>query len=159
MRHLVRHAALAGLLALTACAAATEPAGTSRIGPEDLRGGGVWSSGGALELALGLRPGEAGPRLCGAWTITHQSVLSRRHNAEVLASGSVWQGGRRLATGLGFLARLGEGASLEGAQARCIRVGDSARLGGEALSLQLPPRFFEYDELSGYQARFRQTSG
>jgi len=144
---------------MAGCAAVTEPAGTARIGPEDLRGGGVWSSGGALKLALGLRPGEAGPRLCGAWTTTRQSVLSRRHNAEVLASGSVWQGGRRLASGLGFLARLGEGASLENAEARCIPVAGRARLGGEALRLHLPPRFFEYDELSGYLARFRQTSG
>ena len=151
---------LAALLA-GGCATAPEPAGTARIGSDALRGGGVWSSGGALRVAVTLRPGDGQARLCGAWTTTPQSVLSRRHNRSVMASGSVSLDGRRLVSGLGFMTRLPEGSALEGAEARCVRVplDRGEGLADGRLRLHLPPRNFEYDEFSGYLAKFRQTAG
>lgn len=151
-------ACLVLLLAAAGCARPLAPAGTAVLGPEAVRAGGSWSSGGRLELAVTLARADGRVAVCGAWTTTPQSVLSERHNAAVLETGTVRVGGRRAVTGLGFFTRLERGAAFEGATARCVATPLDWGAGPGEVTVHLPPRQFEYDEESGYLAKFRQTA-
>jgi len=147
------------LLGLSGCVGAPEPAGTATVGEDWSRATGQWSSGGALIVAAGLREDAGRVALCGAWTTTPQSVLSERHNVEVIEAGSAAVGGQRLATGLGFMAGLREGTPLVGATARCVRTERPWPPATAEVDIRLPRMEFEYDEFSGPLAVFRQVSG
>jgi hypothetical protein len=152
-------AALAAPL-LAACAAAPEPAGTAAVSRDWSEAAGRWSSGGSLIVAATVQEDAGRVALCGAWTTTRQSVLSRRHNVEVMAAGSASLGRERLVTGLGFMPEVPRERSLAGATARCVRTALAWRPGAaEDLRIQLPRMEFEYDEESGPLAVFRQTRG
>jgi len=146
-------------LALGACTVPVEPAGTAPVTPDFARAGGTWSSGGAIEAAVGLVRADDRIAVCGAWTTTPQSILSKRHNDDVVEAGSVWLGGAPLVRGLGFMTRLPEGSPLAGATARCVRTARPWPEGGVPGDpvVHLPRQAFEYDEESGPLAIFHQT--
>ena len=150
----------AAALALAGCTSPGVPAGTATVTDAWARAGGVWSSGGHLLVAAGVREDQGRVALCGAWTTTPQSVLSVRHNETVIEAGSARFRGVRLAQGLGFMARLPEGAPLAGATARCVRTEEPWQPGDEAraVTVRLPHMAFEYDEYMGPLAVFRQTA-
>lgn len=159
MRLLTAAICLALSASAGACVGPTEPAGTVTIDDGFARAGGTWSSGGALLMAAGFRESGGRVAVCGAWTTTPQSVLSKQYNADVVAAGAVAVGGRHLVNGLGFMTRLQEDAQLEGATARCVA---TDRPWEPSLSTALPavylPRMeFEYDELMGPLAVFTQV--
>lgn len=144
----------AGLL--SACVGPTEPAGTATVGDDFVRTGGIWSSGGALIMAAGFREVSGRIAVCGAWTTTPQSVVSKHHNQTVVEAGSVAVGRESLVLGLGFMTRLREGASLDGAAASCVATARPWEPGLEAVrpNVFLPRLEFEFDEYEGPLAVF-----
>ena len=149
----------AAALVLAGCTSPGVPAGTATVTDAYARAGGVWSSGGHLLVAAGVREDQGMVALCGAWTTTPQSVLSSRHNASVIEAGSASFRGVRLAQGLGFMAALPQGAPLSGATARCVRTATPWQPGDETrpVRVRLPHMAFEYEEYIGPLAVFRQT--
>lgn len=158
----VRAVTLAIALGAGACAAPVTPAGGSRVAESYTVAGGQFTSGGGLYLAIEAREIDGRVGLCGAWTRSRQSALSRRHNDDVLSSGSVTLGGALLVQNLTFLRRHPIGTSLLGQQAQCVITGTPWQAGAETQTLRvhLPPRVFERDlgeRGAKGGTRFRQT--
>jgi len=157
--------ALAVALAVAACAR-TEPGPPRALGPEPTLAGGVFSSGGGLTVAAELREIEGRAAVCGVWSKTRQSVLTRGENRRVIATGSAFVGGDRVVQGLDFLPEVPQAESYAGAPARCVlidRAWDPA-LVAEDLTIRLPRQIVVNDsdgEIAGgggVIVTFRQTA-
>ncbi|MEQ9258805.1 MAG: hypothetical protein RIG84_06880 [Roseovarius sp.] len=130
------------------------------LGPTPVLGGGEYSTGGGITVAVELRRAEGGGlALCGAWAESRRlPIYLRDKGRAVLARGSVSQGGRVILQGLEFLPEVEPGESYGGAEAVCIRAPDGARQ-GEALEIVIPAHEVErtqggYDEGVGMIIRF-----
>ena len=138
-------------LALTAvaihiygCAVSLPIAGQDTITADYAHGGGSWTSGGGITAVARIvdRSGEAA--LCGAWMTDRQSVLSAGYNERVMAAGSVFAGGERVASNLTFMRRHPWSDSLIGKPADCVATGRpwSPALSAAPVRIRLPRMTF-----------------
>jgi len=133
MRPFVRW--LGGLCAALAVAApAARAGGIARLGPDPVLGGGVYSTGGGITVAVEMRNMGGRTGLCGVWAQSEQlTVYVRRAGRRVLSKGSIALDGRILTSNLDFLRRVAPAPGYAGAPAGCVRLdrpwrpGDAAR--------------------------------
>ena len=115
------HALAALCLSLTAgVAPAAEPV---RLGPDPVLGGGEYSTGGGITVAVELRNWAGQTGLCGVWAESERlTAYVRRKGNRVLAKGSIALNGRMLTHDLGFLNQVAPADSYAGAEAGCVRL-------------------------------------
>jgi len=106
-------------LAVSACAhyAEVDPA---RLGPGFVSGGGDWTSGGGITVAVRAEDRGGVTVICGAWTTDRQSALTSELNEKVIEAGSIYLGGHRAVQNLSFMPRVAYGPDLTGLPARCV---------------------------------------
>ena len=92
------------------------------LGATPVTGGGAYSTGGGVTVAVEMRRSTDGrPALCGAWAETaQQTVYLRGKGRDVLKHGSVSVDGQIVAQGLEFLREVPPAQSYAGAPANCI---------------------------------------
>lgn len=117
---------IAASLMVAACTS-HQPQGTTSVTPEFSTGGGEWSSGGGISVAVDLREQNGATVVCGAWTTDRQSVMSQDLNNDVMAVASVYGGNTRLVQNLSFMPRVPYARNLTGARANCVRTSESWR--------------------------------
>lgn len=108
---------------------ANGPASAATLGASPVLGGGEYSTGGGITVAVELRRAKGGGlALCGAWAESRRlPIYLRGKGRDVLARGSVTQGDRVLVQGLEFLPEVAPGESYGGAEASCLRAPETAR--------------------------------
>lgn len=120
MHPAIRALAAAAAILMTAPAEAGE---MPRLGLAPVIGGGEYSTGGGITVALEMRNMTGRTGLCGVWADSAQlSVYVRRAAPRVLAKGSVALDGRVITHDLGFLKRTASADSYAGALAGCTRL-------------------------------------
>jgi len=136
---------------MAACTGPGVPAGSTTVTPDYVTAGGKFTSGGGIYLAA--KQQNIGGRLgvCGAWTRTEQSTLSKFHNRHVLDSGIIYLDGERLVQNLNFMAQHKLGRRLGGRQAACVTTGRAWRPADadRRLVVRLPRRSFRIDADKG----------
>lgn len=144
-------------LLLAACAqhAGVDP---DRLGPGYTTGGGEWSSGGGITIAVRALPRGGTTVICGAWTTDQQSALTVRLNENVMEAGSVFLGGRRAVGNLSFMPRLAYAQDLTGAPAACVasRLPWQDGYAATAPEIRLPPMRFVVNTDNVETVAFRQ---
>jgi len=110
---------LALALAASACTQHAE-VDSDRLGPGYVTGGGEWSSGGGITVAVRALERDGVTVICGAWTTDQQSALSANLNESVMDAGSIDLGGKQVVQNLGFMPRHPYGRDLTGASSRCV---------------------------------------
>lgn len=125
---------------LAVCLATALPAVADppvKLGPAPTVGGGEYSTGGGITVAVELRASQSGTLLCGAWAESTQLPVYVRHKGrDVLKRGSVARDGKVIAQGLEFLREVPPAASYAEAPAACIRVRGAA---SGRLAVLFPP--------------------
>lgn len=111
------------VLALILCLTAAQAAAPIKLGPDPVLGGGEYSTGGGVTVAVELRNMAGKTGLCGVWAESERLTAYVRHKGgKVLAKGSIALGGEVLTHDLGFLNRVAPAASYAGAPAGCVRL-------------------------------------
>lgn len=130
-------------LAVSACAlhADVDP---DAVGPGYVTGGGDWTSGGGISVAVHAAERNGITVICGAWATDRQSALSTLLNEDVMEAGAVSLGGRRAVSNLLFMQRHQWDADLTGASANCVasRLAWEAGFAGTAPRIHLPRMTF-----------------
>ncbi|MFQ5567875.1 MAG: hypothetical protein ACE5EU_16105, partial [Paracoccaceae bacterium] len=83
-------------------------------------GGGEWNSGGGITAVARAFERGGATVVCGAWATDRQSVLSLHMNGDVMQTGSVYIGRKRIVQNLDFMARVPYADNISGAQANCV---------------------------------------
>jgi hypothetical protein len=128
----------AKLLLLPLLAAACAPVHTSyvsRFQSDPTLGGGSFTTGGGLTVAVEFQERAGKTALCGVWAESrNQSVLSK-HKAQqnVIPSGSVYLGKKRLVQNLLFLNKVEPMADYSGQEVNCVATSRPWRAGDESL--------------------------
>ncbi len=94
--------------------------GTDTVGPGYVTGGGEWNSGGGITAVARAFERGGATVVCGAWATDRQSVLSLNMNSDVMETGSVYIGRKRIVQNLAFMARVPYADNISGAQANCV---------------------------------------
>lgn len=115
--HLIAPLALA--FASTAATAGT----TVGLGPAPSLGGGEYSTGGGVTVAVEMRNWSGKTGLCGVWAESERLTAYVRHKGDdVLEKGSIALGGEVLTYNLDFLQQVAPSQSYAGAPAGCVRL-------------------------------------
>ena len=110
----------AALLWFTPAAAGQGAASTS-LGPDPVLGGGSYSTGGGITVAVEARNANGRLALCGAWAESERLTAYLAGKArDILASGSIAVDGRRVHHGLLFLNQVKPAENYAGAKAGCV---------------------------------------
>src|SRR6056297_154033 len=111
-----------GVLALGLAACTTvQPAGMTTLGPNPVLGGGTYSSGGGLTLAVESREQAGRTLVCGVWAQSRQqAVMTRGVARKVLGTGSVYVGGEAAVRGLTYMREVAPAADYSGLEAPCV---------------------------------------
>ncbi|MEM1344514.1 MAG: hypothetical protein AAGI34_08025 [Pseudomonadota bacterium] len=156
------------VLLLSGCVLSPERIAFDRVRADDAAGFGVYSIGGGLTVAAGLRNVEGQLAVCGAFA--EDSFPTRRFADVALGAGSVRAGGQTLAQNLTFMTPV-RGAPLDGASTGCAGTGqpwNPAFADQGAVEVVLPRIIVEREcdgadppETSGgcNTVRFRQIGG
>ena len=138
MRHITRFFATLCL----ALAAGTASAGTTvKLGPNPVLGGGEYSTGGGITVAVELRNWAGKTGLCGVWAESEQlTAYVRRKGGRILAKGSIALDGQVLTHNLNFLEQVAPSQSYAGTPAGCVRLDRpwKASDAGAKLRVRLP---------------------
>jgi len=144
MRPLLRPLGLLALAFLASAAAAGSP---FRLGSDPVLGGGEYSTGGGITVAVELRDWNGRTGLCGVWAESEQLTVFLRHKGkEVLAKGSIALGREVLTHNLNFLRQVAPRSDYAAVPAGCV-VLDRAWQPADAakpLSVRLPRREFRF---------------
>jgi hypothetical protein len=134
---------LALALTLSACAQHAS-VGPDSLGPGYVTGGGDWTSGGGISVAVRATERNGATVICGAWTTDQQSALSIYLNDDVMEAGAISLGGHTAVRNLGFMQRHAWGTDLTGASANCIasRLAWNASFASAAPQVHLPRMTF-----------------
>lgn len=155
-------------LALALTASATQSAAQAgeavRLGPSPVLGGGEYSTGGGVTVAVELRNRAGRTGLCGVWAESERlTVYVRRKGWRVLQKGTITLDGRVLTHNLNFLNQVAPAASYAGAPAGCVRLDRPWRAGDEArkLEIRIPRQDLHFDsngrKSGGLRITFRDT--
>jgi len=117
-RALVGGALALGLVA-GGCARPVD-AGTDKVGPGYVTGGGEWNGGGGITVVVRLFERGGATVVCGAWTTDIQPVMDMGINHDVIETGSIYAGATRLVMNLDFMARVPYADNITGDQAGCV---------------------------------------
>ena len=118
------HRLAAGLAATLLAAPAPQAGANPRLGPDPVLGGGEYSTGGGLTVAVELREMNGRTGLCGVWAQSRRlTVYVRRAGHCVLSKGTIALDDRVLTHDLGFLKRVAPAHSYAGAPAGCGAAG------------------------------------
>lgn len=132
---------LPGLFAACLLAAPATPAGAGeapRLGPAPVLGGGQYSTGGGITVAVELRDIGGRTGLCGVWAQSEQlTVYVRNAGRRVLSKGSIALDGRILTNNLDFLKRVAPAPGYAGAPAGCVRLARPWRPGDAERRLEV----------------------
>ncbi|WP_135506275.1 hypothetical protein [Roseovarius aestuariivivens] len=152
MRVLTASLAAALIAALAAPAPATEI--TATLGPAPVLGGGSYSTGGGLTVAVEPRRTADGHlAICGVWAESRRLPGHARGRApEVLQTGSIAVDGVTVLSNLRFLQKTAPAKSYSGAQAGC-RVTARQFTGAERLEVRIPRQVVMRDR-GGLNLRF-----
>jgi hypothetical protein len=102
-------------------AAASSADTGARLGPNPTLGGGMYSTGGGLTVAMETRQINGKLGLCGVWAQSDRlSVYARTAARRVLSKGSVALNGKVITHNFNFLHRVSAAPSYEGAPAGCV---------------------------------------
>ncbi len=94
---------------------------TVPLGPNPTLGGGSYSTGGGLTVAMEARDIDGRLGLCGVWAQSKQlTVYTRRAASRVLSKGSVVLGGEVITHNFDFLNRVNPAETYAGAPAGCV---------------------------------------
>ena len=94
------------------------------LGPRPVQGGGRYSSGGGLSLAVELRNIDGAAYVCGVWAqTTIQSPHTVKQAPEILARSAVLVEDRRVISDLRFLRQVAPRQALAGRSANCMDIG------------------------------------
>ncbi len=156
-----------GVLAFGLAACTTvQPAGMTTLGPNPALGGGTYSSGGGLTLAVESREQAGRTLICGVWAQSRQqAVMTRGVARKVLGTGSVYIGDEAAVRGLTFLREVPPAAEYGGLEAPCVlserqwQPGDEARRPVIRIPRQIVVEERDADGGigTGFAIRFRQT--
>lgn len=156
-------AVLAVLLAGLA-GAATASDTPFRLGPDPVLGGGEYSTGGGITVAVDLREMQGRTGLCGAWAESERlTAYLRGSGREILAKGSIALGGEVLTYNFNFLRKIAPRESYAGAPAGCVRLKRAWQPGdaSKPLDIRIPRRWLRFGnpgrDSGGFQVRFRDT--
>lgn len=117
------HRLAAGLAATLLAAPAPQAGANPRLGPDPVLGGGEYSTGGGLTVAVELREMNGRTGLCGVWAQSRRlTVYVRRAGPRVLSKGTIALDDRVLTHDLGFIKRVAPTGSYAGAPAGCVRL-------------------------------------
>lgn len=134
---------LVAVVAAVLASGATAAEGPFRLGPDPVLGGGEYSVGGGITVAVELRRSGGDTVLCGAWAQSEQltALLSDKGN-EILAKGKITLGAEVLTHNLNFLRRIAPRPGYAGAPAGCVRLDRAWRAGDAArpLKVRIPRR-------------------
>jgi len=118
------------VLALGLAATSAPAAPGTTLGPDPVLGGGEYSTGGGITLAVELRNLAGKTGICGIWAQSKRLTAYVRHEGpRMLSKGSIALDGRVLTHDLGFLNRVEPAASYAGAPAGCLRLDRPWRAG------------------------------
>lgn len=151
---------LALALACTAAAAGT----TVKLGPSPVLGGGEYSTGGGVTVAVELRNWSGKTGLCGVWAESERLTAYVRHKGDrVLQKGSIALGNEVLTYNLNFLRQVAPSQSYAGAPAGCVRLSRDWRAGDadRQLKVRIPRQDLQLDSNGtrggGLRVTFRDT--
>lgn len=135
-----------------------------RLGSDPVLGGGEYSTGGGITVAVELREMQGHTGLCGAWAQSERLTAYLRGAArEVLAKGSIALGGEVLTYNFSFLRQIAPRDSYAGAPAGCVRLARAWQTGDAAktLDIRIPRRSLRFGnpgpKSGGFQVTFRDT--
>lgn len=151
-------AILALLLGLTAAQAASPV----KLGPHPVLGGGEYSTGGGVTVAVELRNLGGKTGLCGVWAESARLTAYVRHKGgKVLAKGSIALAGQVLTYDLGFLNQVAPAPSYAGAPAGCVRLDRPWRAGDDnrQLEVRLPRQEMQFGRSGRQGGGLRITFG
>ena len=146
-RSLARLAVVAVLLGAAHAQAMDYP--QARLGPAPVLGGGSYSTGGGITVAVELRPIDGHMGLCGVWAQSRQLPVVIRHKAhDVLAKGTIVLDGRILTYNFDFLRQVDPAKSYAGALAGCVKLARPWRAGAAAgrLEIRIPRQLVYFDD-------------
>ena len=133
-------------LALTCSAAAA--GSTVKLGPSPVLGGGEYSTGGGVTVAVELRNWAGKTGLCGVWAESERLTAYVRHKGNVvLRKGSIALGNEVLTHNLNFLEQVAPSQSYAGAPAGCVRLSRDWRAGdaNRRLMVRIPRQELHFD--------------
>jgi len=143
---------------------AAQSGATVSLGPDPVLGGGEYSTGGGITVAVELRNRNGRAALCGVWAESERlTVYLRRDGGAVLSKGSIMLGSEVLTHDLGFLQQVSPRASYAGATAGCTRIGRAWQPADRAqpLRVRIPRRELRFGGFGrdggGLRIRFRDT--
>lgn len=149
-------------LALTCTAAAA--GSTVRLGPAPVLGGGEYSTGGGVTVAVEMRNWAGKTGLCGVWAESERLTAYVRHKGNVvLRKGSIALGGEVLTHNLDFLEQVAPSQSYAGAPAGCVRLQRDWRASdaNRRLEVRIPRQELHFDRNGtkggGLRVTFRDT--
>lgn len=135
-----------------------------RLGSDPVLGGGEYSTGGGITVAVELREMQGSTVLCGAWAQSERlTAYLRGAGREVLAKGSIALGGEVLTYNFNFLHQIAPRDSYADAPAGCVRLKRAWQPGDEAkpLDIRIPRRSLRFGnpgrKSGGFQVTFRDT--
>jgi len=146
-RPLARLAAV-GILLGTACTQAREYP-LERLGPAPVLGGGSYSTGGGITVAVELRQINGHLGLCGVWAESRQLAAVVKHRAkDVLSKGTIVLDGRILTQNFDFLRQVAPAKSYAGDLAGCVELAMpwSAEAAAGHLEIRIPRQLVYFDD-------------
>ena len=109
------------------------------LGSRAVIGGGEYSSGGGMTVAVERKVIQGAPHLCGIWAESNWiSAYARGKSRDVLAKGAIYAGNVRLVDDLRFLRKEYARPTYAGLKGNCVPVG--AASGNAALVIRLPKK-------------------
>ncbi|MEQ8897901.1 MAG: hypothetical protein RID23_12490 [Roseovarius sp.] len=160
MRPLRLISTLAILIAGTAAIAGTP----AKLGPAPVLGGGEYSTGGGVTVAIELRNWAGKTGLCGIWAESERLTAYVRHKGNVvLAKGSIALGNEVLTYNLNFLQQVAPSQSYAGAPAGCVRLNRDWRASdaNRRLEVRIPRQELHFGRSGtrggGLRVTFRDT--
>lgn len=164
MHKLTRLPAILALVLSGLSGAASAGETPFRLGPNPVLGGGEYSTGGGITVAVELREMQGRTGLCGAWAQSERlTAYLRGAGREVLAKGSIALGREVLTYNFNFLHQIAPRDSYAGAPAGCVRLKRAWQPGDAAkpLDIRIPRRSLRFGnpgpKSGGFQVTFRDT--
>ena len=155
---------LLALLCLALPLAPAEAGTIVKLGPAPVLGGGEYSTGGGITVAVQMHEWAGRTGLCGVWAESEQlTAYLRDEGRRILAKGSIALGGEVLTYNLDFLRQVAPRDSYGGAPAGCVRLKRAWRPGDAArtLKVRIPRRELRFGNQGhnggGLRITFRDT--
>ena len=127
---------------VAACSGTIKDAGEAQLSASPVLGGGSYSSGGGITVAVDVtRNADGLTQVCGAWAQSaQQSVLTKGKAKRVLGTGSVYLGDTALVRGLNFMNEVAPASSYAGVTANCVRTWQAwlAEDGNKPVTIRIP---------------------